>query len=95
MVGASRQATRSAEIPRAQLVLDKIDPAHETIHSETRTNFAHTFYTLVLELRRSELSQGRRGYLEWSLGAGPGLGKASEDSPGSPEHLRTACACPR
>ena len=60
MVGASRQPTRSAEIPRAQLVLDQIDPAHGPIHSETRTNFAHTFYTLGLELWRNDLSRSRQ-----------------------------------
>ena len=60
MVGASRQPRRNAEIPRVQLVLDHIDPAHEPIHFETQPYFARALNTLGLELRRSELSRGRQ-----------------------------------
>ena len=87
MVGVSRQPTRRAEIPRVQLVLDRIDPAHGPIHSETRTNFAHTFYTLGLELWRNDLSrslqsihlQCRNRFLSTATilreGVGAGLGR--------------------
>ena len=60
MVGVSRQPTRRAEIPRVQLVLDRIDPANGPIHFETRPNFAHALHTLGLELWRNDMPRSRQ-----------------------------------